>query len=126
MIASGFAVGLDQLPNWQFDPNKPFRCCLICGAITQNANDRTINSNSDLGTVVVAKDRRDEWARKHARQHSPTEHQVLALSGLSMMPAAAHKLAAYGIIPLADLAQDANIQHALLESNPVPLNDAEG
>lgn len=125
LIATGCAVGLGQLSNFLFRPDKPFRACLLCGSIRQDGLDRTINSDSDLMTVLAAKDRRDEWARRHARVHSAAEHNALAQSGLSMTPEAASRLAAYGVIPLADLAQDSNIAQAMLEASAIPTVDAE-
>jgi len=69
---------------------------------------------------------RKEWALTHAKQHSEREHRNLRLSGNQFTPAASHKLAAFGVIPLGDALPGSEVEAALRESSPIPDNDCEG
>lgn len=117
-IASGLAVGLHLL-DIEFDPNKPFRACLICGRVYQTPLDRA-GTNPEW-----ALHNREAWAANHAKAHSDREHHMLRISGLSMTPEAASKLAAYGVIPVLDAVTNEETAAALLESSPIPQDDAE-
>jgi hypothetical protein len=118
LIGSGFAVGLSSLTNFEFKPDKPFRACLICGDVYQTEADR---DNNPLGAI-----RRQAWADRHAQTHTDREHRMLMLSGNTMTPEAANKLAAYGVIPIADMVLSNEHEMALFESKAIPVNDAEG
>jgi len=119
MISSGFAVGLQSLEGLNFEPDKPFRACLICGRVFQSELDR-----SGLNELW-ALENREAWAAKHAKAHSDREHHMLRISGLSMTPEAAKKLAAYGVIPVLDAVTNNETEQALFESSPIPQDDAE-
>jgi hypothetical protein len=106
-----------------FDPAKDYRACLICGEIFQSFLDRL--EYRDLDVVADARRFRDEWARKHAKQHSEKEHHLLAISGNTMTPEAANKLAAFGLLPILDMVEDEEVQIALFESNSVPTDDSQ-
>lgn len=117
-IATGLAVGLKEI-GIEFEPDKPFVCCVICGAIRQTPHDRT-NKN-----VLWGLRNRRAWAEKHRKLHSEREHRQLRNSGLSMTPEAAKKLAAFGVIPVMDMVMNEETAVALLESSPIPTDDAE-
>lgn len=118
IIGTGFAVGLSSLTNFEFKPDKPFRACLICGDVFQSEDDR---NNNPLGAI-----KRQEWANRHAKTHTDKEHRMLMLSGNVMTPEASQKLAAYGVIPIANMITSEEHEIALLESKAIPVNDAEG
>lgn len=117
----------------KFNPDKDYRACLICGAVYQSWLDRNYQ-HLPVGPykkrlAASAKQRRDNWADKHARTHSYYEHVLLKMSGLSMTPEAAKKLAAFGLLPISDMMLDfysgGEITAALKESVPIPVVDAE-
>jgi hypothetical protein len=108
MIATGFALKLDE---FAFDPNRPHRCCLICGDVFQ----------PDAGfTDNVAEMLRSRWAQLHARKHPEHEHRALRVSGRFCTPVAAERLAAYGIFSLIDLCMDDEVKDALAGASAIP------
>lgn len=122
VVLTGMAIGLDSLTNLEFRPDRPFRCCLICGVVYQTEEDRThLESESVLKNYL----RRQLWSERHAKQHSDQQHNQLRQSGLFALPEAAEKLAAYGIISITDLVMDNEASHALHLSSPIPSLDAE-
>ena len=123
VIATGIAVGLNELTGLLFDINCPWTCCRVCGAIYQSKLDRTVG---DLGHNLTAMELRREWSVRHARLHTEKEHLSLALSGRSVTPEAAEKLAAFGVIPLVDMVMDEEVKSSLAEARAIPINDAEG
>jgi hypothetical protein len=50
---------------------------------------------------------------------------MLKISGLTMTPEAAHKLAAFGLIPISDMVLNEEVASALMESHPVPSSEVE-
>jgi hypothetical protein len=84
---------------------------------------------TDLRPVegVEYENRRDlhEWATAHSRTHTALEKTALHGSGLWLLPEAAYKLAAYGIIPLQDLVQDDEVKDALRQAPASPENEPE-
>jgi len=118
LIASGYAVGLSYLEGFRFRADKPFRACLLCGEVYQTEDDRLELPVSAIG--------RQAWADGHAKTHSDREHLLLKLSGNSMTPEAANRLAAFGIIPVSDMVLSEEHEAALRESNSMPTDDAEG
>lgn len=114
---TGATVGLNTLAGLLFDPDKPFTGCRVCGAIYQSPQDRR------YGDTEVTREGRRLWSVVHSRRHLPGEHVALAKSGKWCTPEAAKELAAFGVITLDD--GDEYVA-ALLESNPIPTNDAEG
>lgn len=125
VIITGAAVGLDKLAGLVFDKDKPFRACLICGAVFQSKGDRKTNSASSQRHVEQMAHIRILWANKHAREHSIKEHDALKRSGNVMTPEAANKLAAFGLIPAVDAVLSDEINIALLESSAIPQDDCE-
>lgn len=117
-IATGFAVGLDSLTNLEFRIDRPYRCCLVCGAVFQTESDRRL---SPLSAVA-----RQEWANSHSKTHPASLHRKLAMSGNFALPDAALKLAAFGIFSLNDLVLSDEVSDALGEAPRQPNNDAEG
>jgi hypothetical protein len=118
VVATGFAVGLDSLTNFEFRPDKPFRACLICGAIFQKTLDRLYPES------LLAADERKQWAVKHAKQHPQHLHEQLRLSGNFALPEAAQRLQAFGIFSLNDLVLDNEVAHALATAPRAPQDDA--
>lgn len=111
VIATGFAF---SEPDVNFDANKPFRACLLCGRVFQPSDE--------VNTV----ERREGWAVTHAKRcHTEREHHLLYLSGLTMTPEAAHKLAAFGLIPVSDMVLNEEAASALMESHPTPEREVE-
>lgn len=132
LVMHGMALGLDSLTNLLFDNNKPYSGCCICGAVFQSAYDRApahFVTPRQFPTFAAVQDYayelRREWSLQHAKTHSENQHRALKLSGRWATPEAALKLAAYGTIPLVDLAIDDEVSHALRESKPIPIDDAQ-
>lgn len=119
VILTGGAIGLEDLTNLTFRPDKPYRCCLLCGAVYQTELDR------EFPHSLLGKSRRQVWAENHAKQHPQSLHVKLFNSPNFALPEAAKRLAAYGIFSLNDLAIDDEVSDALRQSSPVPVNDAE-
>ena len=88
---------------FQLAPTTPFTYCRICGAhfVHHNIYERY------------------QWSHLHANTHTFKQHDLLNKSKLWLLPAAARKLASYGIIPLKDLVLDDEIADALRESEPI-------
>lgn len=120
LYGTGFALKIEDM---EFDPAKDYRACLICGDIFQSQLDRMEFKTPDL--IVDAKTSRDRWARLHARRHTNREHHTLALSEGSMLPEAANKLAAFGLLPIMDMVDNDEVIVALFESNAMPKDDSE-
>lgn len=77
-------------------------------------------------SLMLAMDLRKQWSRSHALTHSDRAHLELAHSGMFCTPLAAQVLASYGIIAVGDAVISDEHTQALLESSPLPVNDAEG
>lgn len=122
VFGTGFAFGLDTLSGLEFDKDKPFRACLLCGALYQARADRVALLPKQ---VAIAAWERQKWATKHAKQHTTLEHEQFKASKLLIMPLAAKRLAPFGVIPIGDSLINEEIQRALFESNPIPDDDAE-
>ena len=107
-----------------FDPSKPFRACLICGDVFQSWTDRL--ESPTIREINSAYGKREVWAKCHALRHTSREHLMLRQSGLTMTPEAANKLAAFGLLPISNMAKfDDEMSSALFESRPVPEKDSE-
>jgi hypothetical protein len=115
-------IGRDLLANFEFDNEKPFRACLICGAIYQTELDRAPHTAQD---VIDAFQGRQKWASKHGRLHSDEEHAKLKRSGNFCTPEAAYKLAPLGIAPIADIVLSDEHAHAARIAPRAPIDDAE-
>lgn len=67
------------------------------------------------------------WRQEHARRnHTPAQHLALQRSSLLMTPEAAHKLAAFGIIPIEQMLSHKPTEDALLEAPSVPQQEVQG
>lgn len=95
IVLSNLPTGFEQ---------KPHTWCGICGAIFHHDD------------IEV----RRAWSFKHADGHSEREHKLLALSGHSMTPEAALRLAPYGIVDVTAATTSQEHEQAYLESKPVP------
>jgi hypothetical protein len=122
LILTGLAIGLDQLTNLVFDKDKPFRCCLICGAVCQTEGGRNAVTEQEVAREAY---KRQVWAAKHAKTHSILQHEQLKRSGNTMTPEAANRLVAFGLIPAIDAVTSDEINSALYESSPIPFNDCQ-
>lgn len=112
------------LVNFEFDATKPYRCCLLCGVVFQSPLDRV--ANPSFLEVLHCRGLRQEWADRHAKQHSEKEHVALRKSGRFCTPEAAHTLVPLGIAPVSDITMSHEHEHAGMEAPRVPTNDAEG
>jgi len=98
LIGVGFAL---SEPDANWDINKPWVCCLLCGRVFQSLSDS----------------RRRLWSEVHSRRsHTQAEHIALYQSGLTMTAEAAYRLAAFGIIPISDMVLNEEVASALLEA----------
>jgi hypothetical protein len=120
LIATGFVFGLPK--DHDFDPSKPYTCCLLCGAVYQGALDLKVPPGHEPKNSILAKlakNNRDNWADLHARtDHTPEQHQQLRQSGRFATPDAAQRLSALGIFSLNDLVMDDEIKAALANAKP--------
>lgn len=126
-------VGHKALIGFEFELGRPHTICKLCGAVFQTVYDRNPESyvdatyflNADM-VSMYALGLRKEWSHNHAKTHSDWEHQALALSQRWCTPEAAEKLAPFGIIDIAGLALDEEVQQAYRQAHRAPDNDAEG
>jgi len=101
---------------------------MICGAIFQSKLDHTVNQGElphNSLKASRAKELRERWSEQHRKSHPESEHKQLRKSGRAMTPEAAHKLAAFGIIPITDMVTDNEVEYALMESSAIPTEDAQ-
>ena len=136
IVLFGGTIGLDALTGLRFIPHRPYSGCRICGEVFQSEADRFPSdvfqanprefdfdpTNVDLYALGMRK----EWSHRHARTHSQRMHEALEASGLWATPEAAQKLASYGVIDLSDTILTDEHSDALMESSPIPVDDAEG
>lgn len=101
-----YVVGLVDRSE-DFDPNKPYTGCRLCGVVFQDPHE----------------DVRKTWSFNHARTHSEREHILLALSGCWCTPEAAVEFAARGIVPLSDMVLSEEHKNALLNATPIPVKE---
>jgi len=135
-VLHGAAVGLEALEGLKFRKERPYTGCCICGAIFQSEADRNPVavyqrnpaefshrlSNVDIYALTL----RENWRQKHAKTHPEHQHESFRKSGLWCTPEAAHRMAAFGIIPLSDALPESETEAALYESSPIPKDDVEG
>lgn len=117
LYMTGLLFGVTDL---EFDVNRPYSGCLICGVIFQSTLDRTPGPDSH-----DAQELRKAWTKNHAKTHPLSAHAQLALSERWCTPEAAIKLAAFGVIPLSDAAVSEEHRDALSQAKSLPENDAE-
>lgn len=116
----GAAIGLDSIVGLEFDINRPYTGCRICGTVFQSKLDRTFRTPA---FEFQASEKRRIWSLKHARTHSRREHELLMLSGAWCTPEAAHKFAALGIIPVTDMVLNEGVRDALETAPSIPVED---
>jgi hypothetical protein len=117
VIGMGFA-----LVNEQFNPNRPYSCCLICGAVYQTVRDVQAISPEDHVEALM---NRRAWNLRHSRNHTGKEHAQLKLSGRTFTPEAARVLAAYGIISVSDMVMCDEHEDALRNSPNKQMREVE-
>lgn len=117
MIMTGLA---SNLPEFNFDPGKPFSGCRLCGKVFQTELDR---SGKD---PIEATANRKAWSHAHASKHSEKLHAQLVASGMWCTPQAAQKLAAYGVIDVMGLVMDNELIDAYKNAHVIPVEDCEG
>lgn len=110
----------------EFMPNRDYTYCRICGTIFQPWLNRVPDEEYTQEVVLAAELLRREWSNSHAKTHTVTEHRMLALSGRHCTPEALANLLPMGIVPVSDLALDAESAQAGLEAPRMPVNDVEG
>lgn len=126
IIARGFLINSPKDLN--FDPSKPNVSCLICGAVFQGPLDLRVPPGHEPENSLIArlaKLKRDEWAKKHALQHTEHEHMMHKLSGRFATPEAAQKLAALGTFSIIDLVIDDEITNVLGTARSIPIDEIE-
>jgi hypothetical protein len=108
--------------------DREFAACRICGVVFQsalalNVTDDEWKNDEALFEHAVAIETR-EWRTAHNRKHSEKVHRQFVESGRTLSPEAAHKLAPFGLVPIAD-ADDAEVAHAMLVAPRAPYDDVE-
>src|SRR5205823_20815 len=126
VIAQGFAFFLPG--TLEFDPNRPYTGCLLCGEVFQSRIDRRVPEGHLPHNSLIAKlafDRRQKWVDEHYRTHSEYEHRQHRLSGRFATPDAAQKLASFGLFSAVDIVIDNEVENALKNAPVIPTNDAQ-
>lgn len=110
----------------EFNPNRDYTYCRICGVIYQPGLNRVPSEQYNSEVILAAEILRREWSQSHAKTHSDHEHRMLTLSGRHCTPEALQKLVPFGIIPVSDIVFDEESEHAGLEAHRAPTDDVEG
>ena len=113
-----------QADGMKFDPNKPYRGCLICGTLFQSTLDR-LESPLPI-QIQTASTLRHQWAHTHSNTHTDREHLALSLSGRWCTPEAALKFAPHGIYALGDMVMSDETAHAMRLAPRAPSDDVQG
>lgn len=111
--------------------DREFAACRICGAIFQSwlntdaVSDEEYSANAEI--QIAAHIETNEWRRHHNLRHSEREHRNFRATGLTLTPEAAHKLAPFGIVPIADTIGPYadEVACALFEAPRAPVDDVE-
>lgn len=126
LIAQGLIFNQD--PDDGFNKDRPWVSCQLCGAVYQGPLDLRVPPGHLPENSMIAKlaqNRRNEWALKHSKTHSEHEHNMYRLSGRFATPEAAQKLAARGIMSIVDMVMDDEVENALKEGKPVPIDEVQ-
>jgi len=99
-----------------FDANRAFRCCLLCGDVYQNEQDRLPHDKYTPEIQYLTSIAREEWARNHAKEHTIKEHEDFRMSMRFCTPTAATKLVPLGIAPVSDMVLSDEHRLAALEA----------
>ncbi len=108
-------AGHDGLTNFNFDINKGYTYCGICGDIFQSRLNEPLATNE-----------RRQWSFDHAATHSLVEHAEFTKSGRTMTPEAAIKLMPYGVVAVSDMVFDDELSRVLQRTSSTPTSDALG
>lgn len=122
IIIDGMSIGLphsEQELLTEFDTNKDFSYCKLCGwayqgALTRSADAATPQSPRFLDAV---NDRRIAANNHYSLAHSEAERQAYESSGLFLCPEAAIKLAPLGIIDLTGIVRTPEVRQAYAEAS---------
>jgi hypothetical protein len=105
--------------------DREFAACRICGDIFQPRKNIETPDEAYTDTIMFqATIEIRQWRNDHNLRHPPHEHILLAQSGLTMTPEAAHKLAPFGLVPVADV-DNKEVADALREAPRAPVDDVE-
>jgi hypothetical protein len=107
--------------------DREFAACRICGAFFQsrlNIEVGDVEYANDPDIQIAAKVETVEWRIRHNKKHPDHVHLAFIASGLTFTPEAAHKLAPFGLVPVAD-AEQPEIKHALATAPRAPVDDVE-
>jgi hypothetical protein len=128
VVAQGYAFFLPD--EMEFDPDKPYTGCLLCGEVFQSRMDRRVPPGHEPHNSMIAKlaqEHRRNWAKSHSsKKHTETERRQHRMSGRFAMPEAAQNLAAMGLFSVIDIVIDNEVQDALAKAPNLPRNDVEG
>jgi hypothetical protein len=108
--------------------DREFAGCRICGAMFQarlaiELSDEEWNVTPNLFANAVMLQTK-EWRDRHNKTHSDRVHRQFVESGRTLTPEAAHKLAPFGLVPIAD-GDDEEVAHAMRVAPRAPYDDVE-
>jgi hypothetical protein len=109
----------------EFDPDRPWRACMLCGKIYQRVVDRLPMDQITPLMMVESAVARQKWANQHSKTHTQREHDMLAMSGRTCTPEAARTLAPYGIAPVSDMVFSPEHRDAAASAPRLPSVDSE-
>jgi len=125
VIAAGFMLGLPG--ELEFNPDRPYAGCLLCGAVFQSKLDLRVPPGHEPHNSLIAKlakEKRDEWRYKHFNnEHTAREREIHIMSGRFAMPEAAQALSQRGIFSIVDMVIDDEVSNALAEASPIPQDE---
>lgn len=112
----------------EFNKERAFAGCRICGAVFQpHVNTLAVSDEEYARNPLLRIEAEAEirlWRDRHNERHSAREHLALAESGLTLTPEAAHKMAPFGLVPVADAEND-EIADALRSAPRAPVDDVD-
>lgn len=129
LVAEGFYFGVDQTALQQnFDPSFPYSYCRICGWLYQPPSQRhevppKLQLPNAVNDSAKKRDNRRRACDKHAAHHTDAEKK--SVGEFSFLPEATHRLAAFGIAPLSQIAQDLTHKQAASEASRFEVNNQD-
>lgn len=115
-------IGFSQL-DLDYNPLRPARHCGICGDSFQPELARSSQYDHSEEVRLAVDMEIKEWAKRHNKKHSQSQHIAHIKTGRLMSPEAAIRLIPLGIYPIDDLYYDEEIKQAGLEAPRAPIDD---